>query len=323
VALRLAAQRAAGEISARYFQPRPGIEQAAGEGMTVDGPADLLVQAGELAAHLSDPGWVVVDCRFNLQEPAAGRRLYAEGHIPGAWFADLDQDLAGPRQPHLGRHPLPDVAALERLFAGFGIGPDTRVVAYDDSGGALAARLWWLLRYLGHTRVSLLDGGLTAWRHAGLPESTAVPAPRSGAFRARPGCMPVLSTADVERELAGGRLALLDVRARERYLGRTEPIDPVAGHVPGALSAPFSANLGPDGRFRSPAELRRHYQALLADHPQTAVACMCGSGVTACHGVLALELAGLPGAGLYAGSWSEWIRSPDRPVAREADPLPP
>lgn len=279
----------------------------------------LLVQPEELARHLADPGWVVVDCRFNLQEPAAGRRMYEQGHIPGAYFADLDQDLAGPRQPHLGRHPLPEVAQLERLFSGMGIGPATRVVAYDEGGGALAARLWWLLRYVGHAQVSLLDGGLAAWRRAGLPESTALPERKSADFHARPGQMPVLGTREVEQGLAAGRLALLDARAGERYLGRTEPIDPVAGHVPGAISAPFSANLGPDGRFRAPAELRQHYQALLAGHPGKAVAFMCGSGVTACHGLFALELAGLPGGQLYAGSWSEWIRSPERPVAREAD----
>lgn len=278
----------------------------------------LLVQPEELARHLGDPDWVVVDCRFNLQEPAAGRRMYGEGHIPGAYFADLDQDLAGPRQPHLGRHPLPEIPQLERLFSGMGIGPATRVVAYDDSGGALAARLWWLLRYVGHTHVSLLDGGLPAWRKAGLPETRLVPELRTGAFHARPGSMPVLHTAEVEQRLGEGCLALLDMRARDRYLGRTEPIDPVAGHVPGALSAPFSENLGPDGRFRPPEELKKHYDTLLATLPGRTVACMCGSGVTACHGLFALELAGLSGAHLYAGSWSEWIRSPDRPVAREA-----
>lgn len=285
---------------------------------TADAPGKgMLVQPEELHRHLHDADWVVVDCRFDLQRPEAGRRQYLDGHIPGAFFADLDQDLAGPRQPHLGRHPLPEPARLAALLDGFGIGPGTRVVAYDDSGGALAARLWWLLRYMGHPHASLLDGGLAAWRRAGLPLDTAVPAPRTGGFRGQAGSMPVLGTEDVQRTLASGQLALLDLRARERYLGRVEPIDPVAGHVPGALSAPFAANLDADGRFLPPDVLRQRYQQLLGDRPTSQVACMCGSGITACHGLFAMELAGLPGAGLYAGSWSEWIRSPARPVARE------
>ena len=278
----------------------------------------MLVSIDDLAADLSNPDLVVVDCRFNLQQPAAGSRLYAERHIPGAYYADLDRDLAGPRTAETGRHPLPDVEDLQQLLSGFGIGPETRVVVYDEGGGALAARLWWLLRWLGHTEVSLLDGGFAAWCAAGLPISTEVPARRKGRFVARPGSMPVATTRNIEAALGPARSLLLDLRSHDRYLGRVEPIDPVAGHVPGAVSAPFSRNLGPDGRFLPAAELRRNYSAMIGDRPVAEVVCMCGSGVTACHGIFALELAGWPGAGLYVGSWSEWIRSAGRPVERES-----
>lgn len=281
----------------------------------------MLVSIDDLAAHLADPAnadWVVVDCRFNLQQPAAGSRLYAKGHIPGAFYADLDRDLAGVRTANSGRHPLPEVAQIEKTLSGFGIRPESRVVVYDEGGGALAARLWWLLRWLGHGQVSLLDGGYAAWCAAGLPVSAEQPAGHAGRFVGRPGSMPVRTTADIEAALGTSRMLLLDLRAHDRYLGRVEPIDPVAGHVPGAVSAPFSANLGADNHFHPVADLRRHYSALLGDRPAAEVVCMCGSGVTACHGIFALELAGWPGVSLYVGSWSEWIRSAARPVARES-----
>ena len=286
----------------------------------------MLVSITELAAQLrnnasntaNNADWVVVDCRFNLQQPAAGQRLYAEGHIPGAFYADLDRDLSGAKSADLGRHPLPDVATLQKLLSGFGIGPQTRVMVYDEGGGALAARLWWLLRWLGHAQVSLLDGGYSAWCAAGFTVSPQQPPLRQGQFVARPGSMPVLTTREVEAALGTAQMLLLDLRARDRYLGRVEPIDPVAGHVPGAVNAPFSANLGPGGCFRPVPELHQHYLALLGERPASEVVCMCGSGVTACHGIFALELAGWPGAGLYVGSWSEWIRSAERPVARES-----
>lgn len=278
----------------------------------------MLVSINDLHAQLGNPDWVVVDCRFNLQQPAAGLQLYAEGHIPGACYADLDQDLSGAKTEEQGRHPLPDPGELQKLLSGFGIGPETRVVVYDEGGGALAARLWWLLRWIGHTQVSLLDGGFAAWCAAGLPVSTERPPVRHGLLVARPGSMPVLTTDEIEASLGSGRLLLLDLRAHDRYLGRVEPIDAVAGHIPGAVSAPFSENLGPDGHFRAVSELRSRYAALLGDRPAAEVACMCGSGVTACHGIFALELAGWPGAGLYVGSWSEWIRSTTRPIARES-----
>lgn len=265
-----------------------------------------------------DPrGVVVVDCRFNLMKPEAGRAAWLAGHIPGAFYADLDRDLAGPASPTTGRHPLPDPERLRALFGSFGIGPETPVVAYDEGPGAIAARLWWLLRWMGHPHVALLDGGLAAWQAAGLPLATDPPAAAPVRFTGQPGAMPSWETAPLAAALASGdtRLRLLDARAPDRFAGTTEPIDPVAGHVPGAINAPFTGNLGSDGRFLPPRELAARFAALAAGRSPGDVVCMCGSGVTACHNVFALELAGLPGAALYPGSWSEWIRSPDRPVA--------
>lgn len=287
----------------------------------------MLISVTDLAGALglsrggpgeASPGVVVVDCRFNLLQPEAGRAAYLQGHVPGAFYADLDRDLASPRGPETGRHPLPDPEQLRLLFSGFGITRDTRVVAYDEGGGSLAARLWWLLRWMGHRSVVLLDGGFGAWQKAGLPVSPATPAAVQGRFDGEPGHMPILNAEQITAGLAADGIRLLDMRAGERFRGRVEPIDPVAGHVPGAANAPFSDNLTPDGRFRSPGDLARQYQPLVDGWQPGSVVCMCGSGVTACHGIFALELAGLPGAALYPGSWSEWIRSPERPVATEA-----
>jgi thiosulfate/3-mercaptopyruvate sulfurtransferase len=258
---------------------------------------------------------VVVDCRFNLLKPDAGRAAYLLGHIPGAWYADLDRDLSAPRGPETGRHPLPDPERLREFLGGLGITPATLVVAYDEGGGGLAARLWWLLRWMGHHAVVLLDGGLAAWQKAGLPLSQELPVPAPVVFTGSPGHMPVLTTAEVEARLVDRSISLLDLRAEERFLGRTEPIDPIAGHVPGATNRPFSGNLTAEGRFQPSPQLAARYATPAGEPPGRDIVCMCGSGVTACHGILALELAGQPGAALYAGSWSEWIRSPARPVA--------
>lgn len=286
----------------------------------------LLIPVQDLAAGLGQgpaapatgsAPWVVVDCRFNLLKPDAGRAAYLDGHIPGAWYADLDQELSAPRGPHTGRHPLPDPEQLRALFGRFGITPDTRVVAYDEAGGGLAARLWWLLRWMGHRSVVLLDGGLAAWQKAGLPISQETPVPCHGHFEGQPGHMPVLHTAQVSAALDEDAIRLLDARAEERFRGRVEPIDPVAGHVPGALNVPFAGNLAADNRFETPEYLAQRYAPLVAGRQPEEIVCMCGSGVTACHGIFALELAGIPGVALYPGSWSEWIRSPDRPVATE------
>ncbi len=279
---------------------------------------DLVAGLEAAAGAVSGPGpWVVVDCRFNLLQPDAGRAAYAQGHIPGACYADLDRDLASAPGPGTGRHPLPDPEQLRLLFGRFGITPAARVVVYDEGGGGIAARLWWLLRWMGHRSVQLLDGGFAAWQRAGLPVSRATPGPAGGRFTGTPGHMPVLETGEVIQGLGDRSIRLLDLRAEERYLGRVEPIDPVAGHVPGAVNVPFPGNLDKDQRFQSPGHLARRYEPLVAGHRPGDIVCMCGSGVTACHGILALEVAGIPGAALYAGSWSEWIRSPDRPVATQ------
>ena len=304
--------------AALYCQRLPEAEQAVTRVAGHEQGNVQLVTVRELASRLTGAdrdGCVVVDCRFNLLQPEAGRALYLAGHIPGAQYADLDRDLSGPRRPDSGRHPLPDPEQLRQLLGGFGIGPHTLVVAYDDASGGLAARVWWLLRWMGHRQVALLDGGFAAWQAAGLPVTGEVPDTRAVRFTGQPGQMPTLDTPQVSAALAAGRIRLLDLRADERFQGLVEPIDPVAGHVPGAISAPFAGNLGADGRFQSPEALASRYATLAGDRPPGEVVCMCGSGVTACHGIFALELAGRPGATLYPGSWSEWIRSPDRPVA--------
>lgn len=254
---------------------------------------------------------VVVDCRFDLSRPEAGRLMYRERHIPGARYAHLDDDLSAPRGAHGGRHPLPSPEALEALFSRLGISKDRDVVCYDQKTGAFAARLWWMLRYMGHAAVAVLDGGFAAWLELGQPvEAGEQPGERavfSGAPRTE-----WLASAD---EAAAAAL-LVDAREPARYRGEVEPLDPVAGHIPGAVNRHFQANLTPDGRWLSRADLARELRALMRGHRSGDCVFYCGSGVTACHDLLALELAGLPPARLYAGSWSDWCSVPSRPVAR-------
>jgi len=259
---------------------------------------------------------IPVDCRFDLLDPDAGRRQYAQGHLPGAVYAHLDEALSGPLGPATGRHPLPAPAELARHLGNWGIGNDSQVVAYDDHGGAYAARLWWLLRWLGHQKVAVLDGGFSAWRRAGAPLESGLPETRARRFKSSPRRDLYLDTAQLTRALARGGLTLIDVRDAIRFSGQTEPLDSVAGHIPGAINVPYSENLREDGRFRCAQDLERLYRPLVPD-PQSACG-MCGSGVTACQSLLAMELAGMPGVKLYAGSWSEWIRDPARPVATGA-----
>jgi thiosulfate/3-mercaptopyruvate sulfurtransferase len=280
-----------------------------------------LIDCAALAAGLDAPELRLFDCRFNLADTRQGQRHYATGHIPGAYYAHLERDLSGPISADSGRHPLPEVERLRAWLEDHGVQPTTQVIAYDDSGGSMAVRLWWLLRWMGHPRVALLDGGLQAWEQAGLPLTAEHPRPpASHRYSGHPDWDQVVTTAEVVRELANGspRLLLLDARTEERFRGAAEPIDPVAGHIPGAANLPLQQNLAADGSFRSGAVLRALYAAKLAGHPPSEVAVMCGSGVTACHNLLAMELAGLPGGRLYAGSWSEWIRDPARPVAEGA-----
>lgn len=261
----------------------------------------------------------IIDCRFDLGEPQAGRRLYLSGHIPGARYADLNEDLSAPVTPGTGRHPLPHPAKFAATLARLGVGRGVQVVAYDSASGAFAARLWWMLRAWGHLEVAVLDGGYPAWTAAGGATAAGdEPAASDPGVRQAPAieAWPVVTSADVANLRLDPRRLLLDARAPERYAGSVEPIDAVAGHVPGAANHPFSLNLAADGRFLSAAELRRRWQSRLGGHEPAAVVAMCGSGVTACHNLLSLEVAGFPGAKLYAGSWSEWIRDPDRPIAR-------
>ncbi|NMQ20082.1 sulfurtransferase [Candidatus Competibacter phosphatis] len=273
-----------------------------------------LIDASTLHAHRNDPNWVVMDCRFSLAEPEAGRRVYRDSHLPGAHYAHLDEDLSDPITPTTGRHPLPDPERLAQKLGAWGIDHDTQVVAYDDMGGMLAAaRLWWLLRWLGHTACAVLDGGLPAWRRAGLPLTVKIPAARPTAFVPRPDDRLWMSTEQVLTLSATE--VLLDARAAARYRGEMEPIDPVAGHIPGALNLPTDGNLTPEGHFLPVAALRERFAAALNDRAPATVIHACGSGVTACHNLLAMEAAGLGGSRLYAGSWSEWIRDPQRAVA--------
>jgi thiosulfate/3-mercaptopyruvate sulfurtransferase len=260
----------------------------------------------------------VVDCRFNLRKPEAGRQAWELSHIPGAFYADLDQDLAAPKSAGSGRHPLPDAEQFAALLGSWGVTLDTHVVVYDASGGAIAARLWWLLRWVGHEQVSLLDGGYPAWQRQKLPVSADQPALGPGNYPVQPGRMPVVQTADVELGLAEGTLALLDARDADRFAGKVEPIDKLAGHIPGARNRPFQINLDALGRFRGVADLQESFSDVLSDTDRR-LASMCGSGVTACQNLFAMGLAGVDfteaaAPALYVGSWSEWIRSSDRPV---------
>jgi thiosulfate/3-mercaptopyruvate sulfurtransferase len=258
-----------------------------------------LLDVDGLRDRLGDPAVAIVDCRWKLLDPDAGRRLYEQGHVPGAAFLDVEADLAGPPGEG-GRHPLPDAAAFERAARRAGIGRGKRVVAYDEAGEGGAARLWWLLRHFGHDDVAVLDGGMAAWLRAGGPLEPGPPVERDGDFEARPRDDDTVDAAELRGRLGERGLALLDARAPERYAGEREPIDPVAGHIPGAANVPF-AELAPDGSFLAPGELRARLEGGGGE-----LVAYCGSGVTACTLLLAAEVAGLPGGRLYPGSWSEW-----------------
>jgi thiosulfate/3-mercaptopyruvate sulfurtransferase len=274
-----------------------------------------LISTAELARHASDPAWLVVDCRFDLMQPAAGEAAYLASHIPDAVYAHLDRDLAGPVSAATGRHPLPAAQQFAATLSRWGITPATQVIAYDADTGAYAARLWWLLRWVGHMRVAVLDGGFKAWVAAGLPVTTAIPQRPATRFEVEPNRDAWLDAGQVTERIAQSDWSLLDARAIERFAGEVEPIDPVAGHVRGARSHSFALNLGPDGRFLPASQLRARYEQSQTGVADDHTIVMCGSGVTACHLLLALEVAGKSGAKLYAGSWSEWITDPTRPIA--------
>ena len=272
---------------------------------------DTLIEAETLLAQHGSTRYCIVDCRASLGDPAAGRRAWEAGHIPGAVHADLETDLSGPvNRGKTGRHPLPDPAILGATLGRWGLDGEMQLIAYDDNGGAFAARLWWLARWLGHRAVAVLNGGLATWREAGGALSTASVLPDPKRFVRGPALTRTVDAADM---LHLADTALLDARAEARYAGRSEPIDPVAGHIPGAICASFEGNLDTNGRFLPAAALRARFLDLLAG--RGGAACYCGSGVTACHNVLALNIAGFPEPALYAGSWSEWITDPRRPIA--------
>jgi len=280
---------------------------------------NTLIDAATLTRHLDDPQWVILDCRHDLMNKDFGRNAFAEGHLQGAQFADIDTDLSGPKTGadgvFRGRHPLPQRAQLLQQLRAWGINDDSQVVAYDAQGGMFAARLWWLLRWLGHEAVALLDGGLSPWTAAGGALSAEMPEPAARTFTPAPRDW-VLGADQVLAGLGRPDRVIVDARAPDRFRGENESIDPVGGHIPGARNRFFRDNLGPDGRFKPADQLRQEWTEALAGFAPEQVVHQCGSGVSACHNLLAMEIAGLPGARLYAGSWSEWCADPARPVER-------
>jgi thiosulfate/3-mercaptopyruvate sulfurtransferase len=274
-----------------------------------------LIDAATLAHELARDDLLLFDCRFELGNPQWGEREYLAAHLPGAQYLHLDRDLSAPVGPATGRHPLPDPRRFAGALAARGVGADCQLVAYDQGNGAYAARFWWLARWIGLQRVAVLDGGLAAWRAAGLPLSQEVPKPsrRDLPLHVNHDAWVPSEVVDELRRRPGN--LLIDARGADRFAGRNETIDPVAGHVPGARNHPFAGNLDVDNRFLSAEVLRQRWRTLLGSLPASSVIAMCGSGVTACHNLLALEHAGLTGARLYPGSWSEWIRDPRRPIA--------
>lgn len=273
-----------------------------------------LVSADQVAQQLDNPDWVLVDCRHDLANPEFGRAAYADGHLPGARFLHMDEELSGPRTGQNGRHPLPDPKVLAKRLGEIGIDSSKQVVAYDDAGGMYAARLWWLLNWLGHKNVAVLDGGMHAWqRNAGPLSKTPVTAPATEFVPSQQAIAVPLE--DVVSHHGSPRMLIIDARSPDRFRGENETIDPVGGHIPGAVNRFFKDNLGPNGQFKSPEQLRAEFAALLDGRDPSLVVHQCGSGVTACHNVLAMEIAGLPGTRLYPGSWSEWCACDARPVA--------
>lgn len=274
-----------------------------------------LIDVAQLGALLGRPEIVLLDCRFELAAPDAGAAAFAQGHIPGAQYAHLERDLSGPAGPTTGRHPLPDPERLALTFGRWGINSNVQVIVYDAGPGAYASRAWWMLRWLGHEAVAVLNGGFAAWQAAGHAIETLSRRRDARLFVPRVQSERAIDTSEIVQHLASSDLVIVDARGADRFAGQNEVMDPVAGHVPGAINRPFTANLGPDGRFLPTAALREQWDALLAGRPTSTLVSMCGSGVTACHNLLALEHAGLAGARLYAGSWSAWVCDPSRPVA--------
>jgi thiosulfate/3-mercaptopyruvate sulfurtransferase len=276
-----------------------------------------LISTAELAARLDSPDLVVVDVRHDLGKPDTwGEAQYRAGHIAGAVFAHLDRDLSGPTTGTNGRHPLPLPAAAAAAFGRLGIDASKQVVVYDQGSGAFAARLWWMLHWLGHEAAAVLDGGFAQWTGEGRPLEASARTPAAASFAAHPDATRVIDAATIEAALGSEAMTLIDARSPERYRGDVEPLDRVPGRIPGARNRPYAANLTAEGTFKPAAQLRTEFDAVLGSRPVATVVHQCGSGVTACHNALAMAIAGLPAQRLYPGSWSEWCADPSRPVAR-------
>lgn len=274
-----------------------------------------LIGVDDLAEHLNDANWRIFDCTFDLTRPEAGERVYESGHLPNALYAHLERDLSGPISGKGCRHPLPDIERFAQWLGSMGVGNETQVIAYDNAGGATAVRLWWLLRWLGHENVALLDGGSPYWREAGYAMTTDVPPVTAAHFVAQRREGEVLDAEAVKSQSSQDGALLVDARSPERYRGESEPFDPVAGRIPGARSRFFQDNLRADGTFKPAPLLLDEFTAILGKRAANEVVHYCGSGVTACHNLFAMERAGLAGSRIYAGSWSDWCSDPSRPVA--------
>ncbi|WP_455376011.1 sulfurtransferase [Kaarinaea lacus] len=273
-----------------------------------------IVSAEQTFQHLNDPDWLVFDCRFDLNNEHLGLEKYKSGHIPNAIYADLNKDLSSPVSEKTGRHPLPDVQTISEKFGSWGIKPDTQVVVYDDVYGSYAGRLWWILRWLGHKNVAVLNGGLTQWERLHYPLSKEIPKLQPTTFSAKPDETMIADISIVEQSVSTPNITLIDVRDSDRYKGQREPIDKIAGHVPGSINIPWKSNLDKNGLYLEKSELVTHYADLIHKKDLKDVIFMCGSGVTACHSLVALEYLDFQGATLYPGSWSEWIQDPKHPV---------
>jgi thiosulfate/3-mercaptopyruvate sulfurtransferase len=278
--------------------------------------ATTLVSAETLGAHLPDPQWIVCDCRHDLADYRHGRRAYEAAHIPGARFVHLDEDLSGPKTGLNGRHPLPHPMTFALRLGALGIDSAKQVVAYDASGGCYAARLWWMLRWIGHRRAAVLDGGWQAWEAAGFPVTAEAPVVQPSTYAPKPRSGATIDARTIASHLGDATLKVVDARSADRFRGENETLDRVGGHIPGALNRFFRLNLDPSGAFKPAETLKSEFRELLGTAVPEAVVHQCGSGVTACHNLLAMEYVGLTGSVLYPGSWSEWISDPQRPVTR-------